>query len=41
MPTEVAVITAAIVFVFTLFAAVLAWGDYYEAGERRAKKGGQ
>ena len=41
MPTEVAVITAAIVFVLTVFAAVLAWADYYSTGEQRAKKGGQ
>jgi len=40
MPTEVAVITAGIVFVFIVFAAVLAWGDFYSTGERRAKKGG-
>lgn len=41
MPTEVAVITAAIVFIFIVFAAVLAWGDYYTNAERRAKKGSQ
>ena len=41
MPTEVAVITAGIVFVFIVFAAVLAWSDFYSTGERRAKKGSQ
>ncbi len=38
MPTEVAVITAGIIFVFVVFAAVLAWGDYYSKDEQRAKK---
>ena len=38
MPTEVAIVTAAIVFIFIVFAAVLAWGDYYVSGERRRKK---
>jgi hypothetical protein len=41
MPTDVAITTAAIAFVFIVFAAVLAWGDYYEGGEKRAKKGRQ
>jgi hypothetical protein len=39
MPTDVAVITAGIILIFVVFAAVLAWGDYYSGGERRAKKG--
>jgi hypothetical protein len=37
MPTEVAVIIAAIVFIFIMFAAVLAWSDYYSTAEKRAK----
>jgi hypothetical protein len=41
MPTEVATITAGIVFVFIVFAAVLAWGDYYSPGGGRTKKGSQ
>ncbi len=40
MPTEVAVISAAIIFVFIVFAAVLAWGDYYSNSDKGAKKGG-
>jgi hypothetical protein len=39
MPTDVALITAGIILVFVVFAAVLAWGDYYSTAERRAKKG--
>ena len=39
MPTDVAVITAGIIFVFVIFAGVLAWADYYSTAERRAKKG--
>ena len=41
MPTDIAITTAAFAFVFIVFAAVLAWGDYYSTGEKRAKKGGQ
>ncbi len=40
MTTEVAIVSAAIIFVFVVFAAVLAWGDYYSSGEHRAKKRG-
>jgi hypothetical protein len=29
MPTDVAIIVAGIVLIFVLFAAALAWGDYY------------
>ena len=39
MPNDVAVITAGIILVFIVFAAVLAWGDRYSSAERRAKKG--
>jgi hypothetical protein len=39
MPTDVAVITAGIILMFVVFAAVLAWSDYYSTAERRAKKG--
>jgi hypothetical protein len=36
MPTDVAVITAAIVLVFIVFAAAIAWSDHYSnnAGKR-------
>jgi hypothetical protein len=40
MTTEVAVVSAAIIFVFIVFAAVLAWGDYYSRSDKRAKKRG-
>ena len=29
MPTETAIIVAAIVFFFAAFAGILAWGDFY------------
>lgn len=29
MPTDVSIIVAGIVLMFTVFAAALAWGDYY------------
>jgi len=34
MPTEVAVVVAGIVLVFAVFAAVLAWADYYTKSVR-------
>jgi hypothetical protein len=37
MPTDVAVITAAIIFVFIVFAAALAWADYYSSAEHKKK----
>jgi hypothetical protein len=40
MTTEVAVISAAIIFIFVVFAAVLAWGDYYSSSDKRADKRG-
>jgi len=39
VPTDVAITTAAIAFVFIVFAAALAWSDYYSNAERRGKKG--
>ena len=39
MPTDVAIATAAIAFVFIVFAAALAWSDYYSNAGRRAKTG--
>jgi len=32
MPTDVAITVAAIVFVFGVFAAALAWADHYSRG---------
>ena len=29
MPTETAIVVAAVVFFFATFAGVLAWGDFY------------
>lgn len=34
MPSDVAIIVAAIVFAFLVFAAALAWGDYYTSSIR-------
>jgi len=34
MPTETAIVIAGIVLFFTVFAATLAWADYYTRGYR-------
>lgn len=39
MPTDVAIVITAIVVAFAVFAAALAWGDYYTRGIRRPKAG--
>jgi Mg2+/Co2+ transporter CorB len=38
MPTNVAIATAAIIFVFIVFAGVLAWSDYYSTSDRKPTK---
>lgn len=39
MPTDVAVIVAGIVLAFVVFAASLAWADYYTSSVRRPGAG--
>jgi len=35
MPTETAIIVAGIVAVFTIYAAVLFWADFYTSGRQQ------
>lgn len=39
MPTDVAIVVVAIVVAFGVFAAALAWADYYTRGVRRPQAG--
>lgn len=39
MPADIAIIVAAIVLAFLVFAGALAWGDYYTRGIRGPQAG--
>lgn len=39
MPTDIAIIVAAIVLGFLVFAGALAWGDHYTRGARNTQPG--
>jgi hypothetical protein len=38
MPTDVATVTAVIIFIFIVFVAALAWGDYWSSSEGKKKE---